>query len=153
MLRLALTMAAVTALATGCQRPTADRTNEQEEPRAGMDDSVMGQEQATQDQQEQAAEQGQTVTIQGQIAQVESDQLEIETSAGETVELKLGANVLTPDGQPLQTQQLQEGAEVRASYSEQDGEKVVNTIEMLGQGTTPSQPQDQPMQQQDQPQP
>lgn len=95
----------------------------------------------TQDSREDRAQAGQTVTVQGQIAKVNADKLEIETNAGEKVDLKMGANVMTPEGQPIQTQQLHEGDEVRASYSERDGDKVVSTLEMLNQGAPE---QDQP---------
>lgn len=137
MLRIALMMAAVGALAAGCQRPpTAERANE---PGAEMSDT------GSADNNKAGAKAGQTATIQGQIAKVNADKLEIETSGGEKIDLKMGANVMTPEGQPIQTQQLQEGAEVRASYSEKDGDKVVSTLELLNQGapgkdTTPSQP-------------
>lgn len=141
MLRIALTMAAVGAMAAGCQRPpTAERANE---PNTEMSDRT-GQDANSQP----GAEAGQTATIQGQIAKVEADKLEIETSGGEKVDLKMGANVMTPEGQPIQTSQLHEGAEVRASYSEMGGDKVVSTIEMLNEaapgqgqpGASPAEP-------------
>lgn len=131
MLRIALTMVAVGALAVGCQRPpTAEQANE---PGTEMSDTTGAQ----QDQ----ARAGQTATVQGQIAKVNADKLEIETSGGEKIDLKMGANVMTPEGQPIETTQLHEGAEVRASYSEQGGDKVVSTIEMLNEAAPGQQQQ------------
>lgn len=124
MLRLFLTMAAVGALAAGCQRsPSAEQNSLGENETSDL---------------ERGSASAQSVTVEGQIAKVDADQLELETTGGEKVDLKMGSNVLTPSGEPIQPMQLQEGAEVRASYTEQGGDKVISTLEVIDERRAPS---------------
>ena len=146
MLRHALMIAAVAALA-GCQRSpqseVAEEREELQETRTEAQQEIAEERQdvaEARQQQEQELQPGETANVQGKVAQVSEESVEIETQQGEDLNLKFGENPMTPQGQPFQITQLQEGAEVRASYTEMDGEKIIKTIEVTGQEQQQEQP-------------
>jgi hypothetical protein len=66
-----------------------------------------------------------------------SDSLHVKTDSGQDLALKLP----TDSAQQVQPKQLKEGDEVRASYKQQDGDNIVQTIQVIR--TLPEQNQNQ----------
>jgi len=105
------------------------------------------------------AQAGAEQTATGTLTEVEDERITMRTATGEQMEFQLDEDVqITMNGQPIQRERLQQGASVRASYTEQDGQMMVQKLEVQSMGEQPgmqpggSRPGEQPGQGQPMPQ-
>lgn len=134
MLRYALIAAAGAILVTGCQRQQDDLAGAREDVQQAGEDLRGEAQDLQQAEREQAANQGEAQTIQGRVQTVDQDTVAVQTERGEELELKFDENTMDFSGQPIRITEIQEGSEIRASYSEEGGENVIRSIEVTGQG-------------------
>ena len=71
----------------------------------------------------------------GTLTAVQDDQITVRTAAGQQMEMKLSDDAqIMMNGQPVQRDRLQQGASVRASYSQEGGEMMVQRLEVQSMG-------------------
>lgn len=75
-------------------------------------------------------ERGLPVTVSGMVKSVDDESFALETAAGDTLDLDVRDDVIS-DGRPFEIKMLQEGAQVRASYQMDEGERIVKSVEIL----------------------
>lgn len=131
-----LSIALAAALAVACQ-PRAERRAGTE----GQQQEGIGQEERTEGQA------GQRFTEIGTVASAEENSLTLRRPTGEEVKLDLrDTTSITMDGRFIQVEAVPEGAEVRASYTQDGNDRVAQSIEVLRAEGQPG--QQQPGQQQ-----
>ncbi|WP_373047082.1 lipoprotein [Vulgatibacter sp.] len=130
MKRMFLALAAIFVVA-GCQNQGQEPAAEQE-PQA---QAPAGEPQAQQPAAQQPAAEQQMMTATGTITEVSDEKITVRTAAGEQMEMKLGEQAqITMNGQPVQKDQLQQGASVRAAYKQEGEENTVQTLEIQSMG-------------------
>lgn len=89
----------------------------------------------------------------GTITSASKDRIEVQTDQGEKLSFNRSPDAeILQNGQPIGFEALQEGQQVRATYSEQGGQQKLQKLELIqGAGQQGQQPGQQPGQQGQQP--
>lgn len=78
-----------------------------------------------------SAQQQSAKTVSGQVTKVSKDELTVESSGGQPMKLKVNDSTqVTVGGQQKSIDELQQGAQVRASYDESGGDRTAKRIEV-----------------------
>ena len=86
--------------------------------------------QEQQEQQKQEQQEGPQQSLTGRVSSIDGDTIRvIDSQRDEVVELKIPEDAqVTRGGQEIKVDDITEGAEVRASYSMKDGERVAKSV-------------------------
>lgn len=154
MKRLILAGIAVAALA-GCQNNNRDEVAEKRqdlqqtqrdanekvaEARQDANEDVARQREelaeAQRERQEERAENtGAPLSFTGTVTAAKDNELDVRASTGEEWQLKLADNALIlENNQPIRSNQITEGAQIRASYRMEDGDRVADKVEITRPG-------------------
>lgn len=163
MIQRMLVAGAALAFAFACTQQGQQGQEQQQQEQQQQPPGQEGQQQpsAQQPSGEQAA-MGQQQTTTGTVTEVQDTQLTMRTGANEEIELQVSDDAeITQDGRPIALEQVQQGASVRASWTERDGQMRLQRLEVQrsvgspGLGEQPGEPlpidQQQRQQQQQQP--
>lgn len=82
-----------------------------------------------------AGESGAPLSFTGTVTAANENELDVRASTGEEWQLKLADNaVILQNNQPIKSDQITEGAQIRASYRMEDGDRVADKVEVTRSG-------------------